>query len=257
VAVSGITDAVSLWNNGSSYCAVLTTGGVDCWGSNNGLLGNGTTTSDSDVPVAVEGVGGVGSLGGVFSLAADGDGYCAVVSSGAVDCWGDNPYGDLGDGTSTSSDVPVTVSGVGGSGSLGAVVSLVGGSSSYCAALSSGAVSCWGDNLHGELGNGTSTSSDVPVVASGVTMATSIAVDSAESFCAGLSSGGIDCWGFNQNNQLGNSSVIYGPGNLSSSSDVPVAVSGVMTASSLIGGGGSYCALLTAGSVTCWGSAGL
>ena len=61
---------------------------TSCWGGGTlGDLGNGTG-SESDVPVPVKGVGGVGLLSGVVSLGTDGAGYCAVLGSGGVDCWG-------------------------------------------------------------------------------------------------------------------------------------------------------------------------
>ena len=71
-----------------TYCALLTSSGVDCWGYGyDGELGNGTF-SESATPVAVEGVGGAGTLTGVTSLVGDGSGYCALLTSGEVDCWG-------------------------------------------------------------------------------------------------------------------------------------------------------------------------
>jgi hypothetical protein len=85
---------------------------VQCWGLNSlGQLGNGTTT-DSLEPVAVVGI--TNALG----VAAGSYHTCAVLSSGAVQCWGRNSYsnvdnlgGELGNGTSANSSIPVTVSG--------------------------------------------------------------------------------------------------------------------------------------------------
>jgi hypothetical protein len=80
---------------------------VDCWGFGEwGQLGNGTFYSSSPfgsaTPVEVEGVGGTGTLTGVASLASDdGDGsygYCALLTSGGVDCWGEGYFGELGNG---------------------------------------------------------------------------------------------------------------------------------------------------------------
>src|SRR5437879_3445421 len=86
---------------------------------------------------------------------------CGVTLSGAADCWGNNPYGQLGNGTTTNSDVPVAVSG----GLAFAAVSA--GNTHTCGVTPSGAAYCWGDNLYGELGNGATTTSDVPVAVSG------------------------------------------------------------------------------------------
>ena len=75
-----------------SACAALTTGGVDCWGSNiDGDLGLGnTTTTNSETPVAVVGVGGTGTLSGVTSVSVGFYSTCATLSAGGVDCWGFN-----------------------------------------------------------------------------------------------------------------------------------------------------------------------
>ena len=92
-----MTDAASLASAGDGYCAVLTSGGVDCWGDNSeGELGTGSDTGPncsgycSNVPVAATGITDAASL------ASDEDGYCAVLTSGGVDCWGDNSEGELG-----------------------------------------------------------------------------------------------------------------------------------------------------------------
>jgi hypothetical protein len=91
------------FSNGDGFCAVLASGGVDCWGYGyDGELGNGmfyTSNPEYTVtPVTVEGVGGAGTLTGITSLAGDGDGYCALLTSGGVDCWGYGHDGELGDG---------------------------------------------------------------------------------------------------------------------------------------------------------------
>ena len=93
------------------------------------------------------GVGGTGTLSGVASLISDDLGsYCALLTSGGVDCWGSNLYGPLGNGTTTNSDVPVAVVGVGGTGTLSGVASVTSsvGGPGYCALLHSGGVDCWG-----------------------------------------------------------------------------------------------------------------
>src|SRR5262249_9817977 len=125
-----LTNVVSLASEGSNgtdtYCAVLNSGQVDCWGYGlQGELGNGGTSQD-DHPVAVAGVGGVGTLSGVASLSAGTRSFCAVLTAGGVDCWGDQGNGQLGNGQVTGTTaVPTSVEGVGGSGSLGGVGSVV------------------------------------------------------------------------------------------------------------------------------------
>jgi alpha-tubulin suppressor-like RCC1 family protein len=90
-------------------CAVMSGGGVDCWGGNDaGQLGDGNTT-ESSTPVEVKGVGGSGTLSGVEAIAAGDNQTCALTSGGGVDCWGGNDVGQLGDGSTVESSTPVVV----------------------------------------------------------------------------------------------------------------------------------------------------
>ena len=228
---------------GGDYCALLTSGGVDCWGNgSDGELGNGGF-SESTFPVAVEGVGGTGTLTAATSVVSDSIGYCALLSTGGVDCWGFGQDGELGNGdfyTSSpyGSAAPVAVEGVGGTGTLTAVTSLVddaasgsgpdGGGPGYCALLTSGGVDCWGAGPVGELGNGGSNDSATPVTVEGLggtgtlTGVTSLANDAYYSFCALLTAGGVDCWGAEYNGALGN-----GTASESKHGTFPAAVEGV------------------------------
>ena len=168
-----LSGVASLTNSfGGTTCALLISGGVDCWGYGaDGMFGNGGTASSFATPVQVVDVGGSGTLGGVVSLAGNGSGvgteagrggFCALLISGGVDCWGYGADGELGNGTATTSATPVQVVDVGGSGTLGGVASLPGNvSGAFCAALTSGGVDCWGGG--GLLGNGSIIGSVVPV----------------------------------------------------------------------------------------------
>jgi alpha-tubulin suppressor-like RCC1 family protein len=276
-ALSGVT---SLASNGFSYCARLASGAVDCWGYGEyGQLGDGkfhqTGNQGTAAPVPVEGVGGVGTLSGVASLASDVYGYCALLTSGEVDCWGDGFVGQLGDGTfyagaeGYGSAVPVQVEGIGGSGVLSGVASLVNDDDGYsmCAVLLSGGVDCWGYGYYGQLGNGQlyttgNSGSAVPVAVAGVgDTGTLSEVESVTSqgygYCALLATGGVDCWGDGSVGQLGDGQ-FYDSG--SSGSAVPVPVVGVGGLGVLSGVSGlnsssnSVCAVLTSGGVDCWGS---
>ena len=127
----------SIVSNGSSHCALLTSGRVDCWGyGNNGELGNGKFYTPGNYgsakPVAVVSTSGSGTLSGVASLTGNGngygnEGYCALLTSGRVDCWGYGRYGELGNGKfyttsgNQGSAKPVAVVSTSGSGTLSGV----------------------------------------------------------------------------------------------------------------------------------------
>jgi alpha-tubulin suppressor-like RCC1 family protein len=204
-------------------CAMSTTGAVYCWGYNlSGQLGNNSTTN-SDVPVQVEGVGGSGLLSGIASIAAGFAHTCAVSTTGGVYCWGYNPYGQLGNNSTTQRNVPVQVVGAGGSGVLSGIASIAAGEDHTCALSTTGGIDCWGYNDYGQLGNNSTTDSHVPVQVAGVGgtgLLSGTATIAAGGYhtCALSATGRIDCWGFNASGQLGNNST--------TDSHVPVEVTG-------------------------------
>jgi alpha-tubulin suppressor-like RCC1 family protein len=263
----------TLVGQGQNYCALLTSGRVDCWGFNDlGQLGD-RRTKNASRPVAVTGVGGKGALTGVASVVSDvfgyGFQYCAVLKSGGVDCWGYNLNGQLGNGTTRNSDRPVAVKGVGGSGLLTGVKQVQPEIYGFCAALSTGAAVCWGLNSSGELGDNSVTGpqacgatddacSTTPVTVVGTSGSGALGqvvrlVSEGETMCAQLTTGGVDCWGYGPNGQLGGGSL--------SGSPFPVVVKGTGGAGALTGvtsltgldNGTNICARLTSGKVDCWG----
>ena len=104
------------------------------------------------MPVAVSGLADVISLdAGLFHT-------CAVLGDGSVHCWGGNNSGQLGCGTTDSTDLPTPVSGLDSG-----ITSISAGAYHSCAVTSSGAVHCWGSNMSGNLGDATYADSLVPV----------------------------------------------------------------------------------------------
>jgi len=243
-AAGTLANVVSLADSGnSSVCAVLSSGTVDCWGYNQfGELGNGTTTN-SDVPVPVLGVSGVKAVAGD----ENGGGFCAVLSTGHLKCWGQNTYGELGNGTTTTFTVPVAVK------NISTATAVFGSYHGFCALLSTSHVDCWGYGGTGQLGNGSFTDSHVPVAVRNISNATTL-TGGYETFCALLSTKHVDCWGYGLFGQLGNGSF--------NSSDVPVPVKNISTATALAQSGvtsddvSSVCALLASGTAHCWGANG-
>jgi alpha-tubulin suppressor-like RCC1 family protein len=232
--VKWITTATAMAFAEGHGCAVLASGAVQCWGAG-GQLGNGTAT-DSTRPVRVTGIRSA------VSVAAGSGHSCALLASGAVKCWGANGYGELGNGaTGYWSSIPVKVVGIESAVALGLSWA------HSCAVLASGSVQCWGYNSHGQLGNGTTTDSNVPVPVKGINSATAVA--SGDFFnCALLANGTVQCWGHNGFGVLGDGS--SGP---DANSSVPVPVTGINTAVAITAGAFHACAVLSNGSVVCWG----
>ncbi len=149
----------------------------------------------------------VSGITNATAITADQQGVCALLATGEVDCWGSNSYGELGSGSpDTYSSAPVPVSGITNTTAISA------GGTTAGALLATGGVDCWGENANGQLGNGTTTGPDscdytpscsrVPISVSTVPTATGVAVGGSTA-CALPSTGGIDCWGWNGEGQLG------------------------------------------------------
>jgi alpha-tubulin suppressor-like RCC1 family protein len=172
-----------------------------------------------------------------------GDGFaCALKHSGAVYCWGYGGEGQVGNPAVTgSTSVPVPVVG------LPAAVAISAGYYHTCAITSTGAPMCWGWDLYGELGNGTTTGNPTfaPVKVSGLSGVVSISAGIYHT-CAVTNVGGAWCWGDNNEGQLGNGT--------KNNSSVPVPVTNLSSGVVAISTGQYYsCALTGDGAVWCWG----
>ncbi len=177
-------------------------------------------------------------------IAAGGQHTCALTSVGEVKCWRSNEFGQLGNGTTTDSTIPVDVAGLGNS-----VMAIAAGGRHTCALTDNGGVSCWGANYGGQLGNGTTTDSSAPVDVSGMESGVDAIAAGGEHTCALTVEGGVKCWGSNSSQQLGNGTM--------TDSRTPVAVSDLVSGvSAIVAGDYHSCALTSAGGVRCWGYAG-
>jgi len=157
-------------------------------------------------------------LTGAVAIAAGAYHTCALLSDGSAKCWGENQFGQLGNGSTTDTTTPVAVCATGATPPCtppfstlnGAVAIAAGGSKSdpfvghghTCALLSDGSAQCWGENGSGQLGNGTTTNSALPVTVSTVSNGVAIAAGWVHT-CVLLSDGTARCWGYNANGGLG------------------------------------------------------
>jgi alpha-tubulin suppressor-like RCC1 family protein len=254
-------------------CALLSDGSVRCWGKNAaGQLGYGNrdTIGDDELPSSVGPVSVTTTPGvRVTRLAAAVDRTCALLSDGTVKCWGDNPSGELGTGNRDtigddelpSSVGPVSVTTVPGVTAVG----LAAGGSHTCALLSNGTVTCWGRGGNGELGYGIRQSvgdDELPssVGPVDVTRAPGVTVQAVAAgrfeTCALLSDRTVKCWGLNTFGELGygNTATIGDDEPPSSVGPISVTTSPNVTPIGVVAGDYHACALLSDGSVRCWGS---
>jgi alpha-tubulin suppressor-like RCC1 family protein len=258
-------------------CALLDSGAVKCWGSDAyGQLGladgnaggyGGAAGQMGDNLAAVN----LGTVGGVPRLATDlsvGNYHsCAVLTGGALKCWGRNTYGSLGledttdRGLAVSSmgdELPIVSLGTGRT-----TLSVTAGNYHTCALLDNGQVKCWGYNGNGTLGLGdTNNRGDNPSemgdrllpVALG-TGRTARALAAGYHTCAVLDDGSVKCWGYNGYGQLGLGDTSSRGDSAGEMGDALPAVSLGRGRTALAVAVGVYhsCALLDNGQVKCWG----
>ncbi|MBN8459854.1 MAG: cadherin-like beta sandwich domain-containing protein [Verrucomicrobia bacterium] len=233
--------------------ALCADGSVAAWGNNGrGELGNGTVT-DSTVPVAVT-TSGVLAGKKVVAIAAGYAQSIALCADGTVVTWGGGLDGQLGNGTVTSSSVPVLVN---RSGVLaGKTVTAIASGMSYNLALcSDGTLAAWGSNQYGALGIGSLVNSSVPALVdrSGVLLHQRIVSPAGGGYhgMALCDDGAVAAWGNNGNAQLGNGVWVDSP--------IPVMVdrNGVLAGKriiDLVGGGYHSLARCADGTLVAWGT---
>lgn len=236
-------------------CVLLDNAKVACWGYNStGQLGNGVVDphSDtfSDTPEIVSG----GAMDGhtAKAVAAGAAHVCAIRDDGQVACWGYNGTGQLGDGTTTDSSVPVLVSDGAMTGRT--AVAIATGFHHTCAILDDGGIACWGQNTTGQLGNALITnavsSTPVRVIGDAVAGHRATRISAGLGFtCASLSNGTLVCWGYNAYGQLGD-------GTTTDSAAPVLAAPNDIAGHAVVSQGNGYdytCALLDDGANLCWG----
>jgi len=275
VPVNGISSAVDIAAGTSSSCALIQGGTVQCWGYNGlGQLGTGDTKLVTG-PVQVIGVSNAVDVGvaGSFGCALEGAdrvlqcwgsrtfnpmsvqfpnaatidcwgskgaGTFVLMNDGTVMGWGFNGSGQLGDGSTVTSNWPVGVNGI------TQAQSVSGGFMGHtCAGLANGSVKCWGANGFGQLGDGTTSNRATPVDVVGISTAIAVSAGGSHT-CAVLQGGSMVCWGYNGTGQLGIGST--------QGTTLPVTVPGITSASMPASGSAHTCVLGTDGTVSCWGA---
>jgi alpha-tubulin suppressor-like RCC1 family protein len=248
--------ATALALGATHTCALLSSGEVACWGDGSlGQLGDGMAAAGYHRATAAK----IPGLTGVTAIRAGGGTTCAIVA-GAVSCWGDGTYGQLGDGMAAAGHVAATPTPVP---SLADVVDLSVGEASVCAVETTGSVHCWGRNTPaGWLGF---TSPDCGPYAAGmdtidvpcettpravpaVSHARAIAAG-GDHTCAIVSGETVVCWGADDFGQLGDgfSGTALHPA-------APVAVAGFGGVVRLAAGTSHSCAIGGPNRVlSCWG----
>ncbi|MAK77837.1 MAG: hypothetical protein CL992_00945, partial [Euryarchaeota archaeon] len=213
---------------------------------NNSVLENATTIESSGVIPGLKftGTGRVGD--GMF--VAGGYHTCAIMADGMMKCWGNNREGQVGDGgggwgsrrRTTPQDVvlPTNITGL----------SVTAGEMHTCAVFDDGSIRCWGRNNNGQIGDNSTSDRSTPRNVSMPPGLNATAVSAGDDHTCGLmDDGSVWCWGMNDDLQVGTN------GTLNNLTPIEVLMSGSLNATAISAGGIHTCALLTNGSVACWG----
>lgn len=252
VTLPGGVKPITVSAGNASSLAVGNTGSIYAWGSNaSGQLGDGTTT-DRGVPTTTTLPGGTSAIavasGNALNVVYTTGHSLAVGANGVVYAWGDNSYGQLGDGTTTPSNVPVTATLPGGV----AAVAVAGGNYYSLALGANGMVYAWGDNYHGQLGIGQAglgSEQNAPVTTTLPAGVRVVAISAGGDHSLALGANGVVyAWGVNDSGQVGNGTT--------TNQNLPTAVSlpGGLTAIALAAGYAHSLALGSNHVVYTWGS---
>lgn len=216
---------------------------VKCLGANNvGQLGNSTNTNSS-TPVQVSVITAASEATRATRVVSGANHSCALLDNNNVKCWGVNNYRQLGTPANAVpfSSTPVDVPGLSNN-----ITQLASMADHSCGIHSGGAVSCWGADSFGQLGDGTVAPFKGAVDVNGLGGDARQVSTGVSHTCALVAGGGVKCWGSNEFGQLGN-------GNTTTSSK-PVSVIGLSRPASEISAGGYHsCARLDNNDIYCWG----
>lgn len=240
VDVVGLGSGVlALATGDSSACAIKADRQVVCWGANfSGALGNGDTLNRA-TPTPVLGLDAAAT-----AIAMGREHGCALLSGGGLKCWGQNDFGQLGDGSLQTRLTATAVQGLAPN-----ATDVAAGYYHTCAIVGSG-MQCWGLNNFGQLGIGSRTDSLLPASVQGISSPPAQIEAGIVHTCALSNGGALQCWGYASfGSLLGDGSeqdrLIPGP--------VPALQSGVAQVAL---GAFHTCARLQSGAMRCWGQGG-
>jgi alpha-tubulin suppressor-like RCC1 family protein len=237
VQVSGLASGVVEISAGTHHtCARKSDGTLWCWGYNsNGQIGDGTV-SDRPAPLQVTALGSA-----VAGVSCGGKDTCALKTDGTLWCWGENNFGQLGDGSTTDRHSPVQISGA------PIPIAEISCGGRHTCVRSGAAAYCWGYNSSGALGDGTYTERHAPGVPVSIGPIAEITSGFLDFTCARFSSGAASCWGDNSDYQLGDGFIGVPTRN------TPSSVYHLTDAAHLTADGGHACVQHSDLTVSCWG----
>lgn len=267
--VVDVGEALHLSAFGQHTCVLLSSGNLTCWGSNSeGQLG----LEDRALAVSTPGrILNFGSGRTAIRVVAGSEHTCALLDDSSARCWGRNSFGQLGYGDVLRRGQDGTMGDALPAIDLGPdsdVEDLALGDASTCALLKSGAVKCWGLGLDGRLGYGDLRSrghepgtmgANLPALDLGTNLLASSLTSGAVFVCAvlkGSTSGGVKCWGNNEDGTLGQGDrVSRGTSPSTIGDNLPFVDLGVgRSPVDLAAGHRHVCARWDDSSVKCWGS---
>jgi alpha-tubulin suppressor-like RCC1 family protein len=255
--IPGLPNAVQISAGGNQTCALDADGGVWCWGANAGAgLGHSPTTDptctvgDADIPCNAQPAPVAGLPGPATAVTSGQSSFACALVSGSVYCWGDDSYAELGPaGDGGPSPTPQVV--------VASSVAVAAGFAHVCALGTTGAPSCWGSNVSGELGHtpgGTDQTclgatlcnpTPAPLTLPGV-----VRMHPGYHASCFETSNGLYCVGANDVGQLGNGSFDAGP----SPMPTPVTIQqGTFTDVAAMDFGYKTVCAVAGGEVYCWG----
>jgi len=220
-------------------CAILDDGSVSCWGDNTfGQLGDGTRSGRSVPQTALLPLGK-----SAVAISAGSYHTCAILDDGSLRCWGDNSFGQLGDGTTVERIAPINID----LGSSRTALGISSGESHTCAILDDRSVKCWGENSNGQVGDGTSNNRLSPVsVNIGGDLVIAVSAGSYHT-CAVTTDRTVKCWGDNWNGQLGDGT------NADRLTATAISLPDNSSAVTISSGSFHTCVGMNDGSMYCWG----